>query len=144
MAELPAALRARYPDANTFVFGDSEALCDRLLALVRSGKKTATCGAVRDYTAEGEVLPVVGRRDVALEWDGRPALVIQTVEVTIRRFCDVDADFALSEGEDDSLEGWQRGHAAYFARNGGFTPELELVCERFVLVEDLAGTGESN
>lgn len=144
MAELPAALRARYPDASTFVFGDSEALCDRLLALVRSGKKTATCGAVRDYSAEGEPLPVVGRCDVALEWDGRPALVIQTVEVTIRRFCDVDADFALSEGEDDSLEGWQQGHAAYFARNGGFTPELELVCERFVLVEDLKGTEGSS
>ncbi len=143
MTEIPAALRARYPDATTFVFGDSEVLSDRLLALVRSGKKTATCGALRDYSAEGEVLPAVGRRDIALEWDGRPALVIHTVEVTIRRFCEVDADFALSEGEDDSLEGWQQGHAAYFARNGGFTPEMELVCERFVMVEDLGGEGRS-
>ena len=141
MPELPADLRTRYPDATTFVFGDSEAMSDRLLALVRSGKKRATCGAVRDFSADGDPLPVVGRRDIALEWDGRPALVIQTVEVTIRRFCDVDADFALAEGEDDSLEGWQEGHAAYFARNGGFTPELELVCERFVLVEDLRGDG---
>ncbi|MEO1204175.1 MAG: hypothetical protein AAFX10_15840, partial [Pseudomonadota bacterium] len=28
----------------TFRFGDSEALCDELLALVRSGRKTATSG----------------------------------------------------------------------------------------------------
>jgi uncharacterized protein YhfF len=36
-----------------------------------------------------------------------------------------------------SRQRWQQGHAAYFARNGGFTPEMELVCERFVMVEDL-------
>lgn len=131
-------LTTRYPDAQTFTFGDSQQLCDRLLALVRSGKKTATCGALREYQQEGEVMPSVGRRDIALEWDGRPALVIETVEVTVRPFCDVDVDFALAEGEDDSLEGWQQGHRAFFARNGGFDPKMELLCERFRLIEDLA------
>ena len=33
----------------TFKFGDSEELSDRLIALVREGKKTATCGALREY-----------------------------------------------------------------------------------------------
>ena len=84
-------------------------------------------------------MPVVGRQDIALDWDGNPALKIETIEVTIRRFCDVDEDFALAEGEDDTLEGWRRAHQAYFTRNGGFTPEMELVCERFRLVEDLKG-----
>lgn len=130
-----------YPDAKTFTFGDSRDLCDRLLELVRAGKKTATCGALRDF-GEGrfedgkEAFPIVGRRDIALNWDGSPALVIETVEVTVRRFCDVDADFALSEGEDDTLEGWQTGHRAYFERNGGWSPEMELVCERFKLIRD--------
>jgi len=31
-------------DAESFTFGDNETLCDELLELVRSGKKTATCG----------------------------------------------------------------------------------------------------
>ena len=131
------AVKARYPGAVTFTFGDNRALCDELLMLVRSGAKRATCGALRDFEA-GESIPVVGRRDIALNWDGVPALVIETVEVTIRRFCDVDADFALAEGEDETLEGWRNGHRRYFERNGGWSEEMELVCERFRLVEDLA------
>lgn len=132
------AAKARYPGAETFTFGDSRALSDRLLALVRSGAKTATCGALRDFHAEAEALPAPGRRDIALDWDGGPALVIETLEVTIRRFCDVDEDFALAEGEDDSLESWREGHRRFFERNGGWSPDLTLVCERFRLIEDLA------
>ena len=135
---LIAALQVRYPGAICFTFGDNRELCDELLSLVRAGRKTATCGALRDFKEEGEALPVVGRRDIALDWDGAPALVIETREVTIRRFCDVDEDFALAEGEDDTLDGWRAGHRRYFERNGGFDPEMKLVCERFRLIEDLA------
>ncbi|WP_208607973.1 ASCH domain-containing protein [Thioclava sediminum] len=123
----------------TFTFGDSRELCDQLLGLIRQGKKTATCGALTYFTEGGEDMPVEGRRDIALDWDGKPAVMIETVEVTIRRFCDVDEDFALAEGEDETLEGWRQGHQAYFERNGGFTPEMELVCERFRLVKDYQG-----
>ncbi len=137
-AEEIAALRTRYPGAVAFTFGDSRELCDRLLSLVRSGKKRATCGALRDFTEGGEALPQAGRRDIALDWDGRPALVIETTEVTLRRFRDVDAGFALAEGEDETLAGWQDGHRGYFERNGGWSEEMELVCERFRLIEDLA------
>ncbi len=119
-----------------FKFGDSRELCDELLALVRSGAKTATCGALRDFEA-GEPMPQVGRRDLALDWDGKPVLVIETTEVTIRRFRDVPEGFALAEGE-GSLEDWKQGHIAFFSRNGGFDPDMQLVCERFRLVEVLA------
>ena len=128
--------RARYPDAETFTFGDSEDLCVQLLALVRAGKKTATCGALRDFQADGEAMPVVGRRDIALNWDGSPALVIETCEVTLRRFREMDEAFALDEGENEDLAGWQRDHRAYFERNGGWSEDMELVCERFRMVED--------
>ncbi|KUJ79326.1 ASCH domain-containing protein [Ruegeria profundi] len=131
----------RYPGAQTFKFGDSAELSAELLALVRSGRKTATCGARRDYPDGSPDMPVVGRQDIALEWDGRPALVIETVEVSICRYCDVTEDFALAEGENETLEGWRRDHQRYFERNGGFEPEMELVCERFRLVEDLAVEG---
>ena len=82
-------------------------------------------------------MPVVGRRDIALDWDGAPALVIETRAVEVRRFCDVGEDFALAEGENDTLEGWRAGHRGFFERNGGFDPQMELVCERFRLIEDL-------
>ncbi|CAD0183529.1 hypothetical protein RUESEDTHA_00399 [Ruegeria sp. THAF57] len=128
----------RYPGAQTFKFGDSASMSAELLGLVRAGRKTATCGALRDYPDGSTETPMVGRRDIALEWDGRPALVIETLEVTVSRFCDMTEAFALAEGENETLEGWREDHRRYFERNGGFDPEMELLCERFRLIEDLA------
>lgn len=136
-----ADLERRYPGAQSFRFGDSEAMSDELLALVRAGTKTATCGALREFTQGGEALPEPGRRDIALNWDGTPALVIETISVEIRRWCDVTEDFALAEGENEGLEGWRADHRRFFERNGGFDPEMELVCERFRLIEDFGQGG---
>ena len=129
-------VKARYPDAETFTFGDNKALCDLLIGLVRSGRKTATCGAMRDFEENGETMPVVGRKDIALNWDGTPALLIETTDVSICKFKDVPEDFALAEGENGSHAGWAEDHMRYFERNGGFSPDMELVCERFRMVED--------
>jgi uncharacterized protein YhfF len=63
-------------------------------------------------------------------------LLIESLEVTQRRFCDVDESFALAEGENDDLEGWRRDHQEFFERNGGFDPKMTLVCERFRLVHN--------
>ena len=128
-------IKRRYPNAETFKFGDTALLSAELLGLVRAGQKTATCGALRDFQEGVEAMPVVGRQDIALNWDDTPAVVIKTEEVTVRRFKDVGADFALAEGENETLEGWQRDHRTYFERNGGWDPEMELVCERFRVVE---------
>jgi uncharacterized protein YhfF len=83
-------------------------------------------------------MPVVGRRDVVLDRKGRRAAVIETIDVDVRRFDEVDARFAHDEGEGDrSYEYWRDAHQRYFARNGGFSPDMMLVCERFRLVEVL-------
>lgn len=132
------AILARHPGAVAFRFGDSRALCDDLLARIRSGAKRATCMALANVERGEEPMPEIGRRDLALDWDGAPALLIETTEVTLCRFCDVGADFALAEGENDTLAGWQRDHRAWFERTGGWSPEMMLVCERFRVVEDFA------
>ena len=126
-------------NAVTFSFGDSPEMADDLLALVLAGKKTATCGPVRDFGPGGAEKPVVGRRDVILDGKGRPAAVIETVEVSYCRFDEVDEAFARDEGEGLlTLEDWSNGHKAYWERNGGWSPDMELICERFRLVEALA------
>ena len=130
-------IKVRYPDAVSFKFGDSAELCAELNDLVRAGEKTATCGPTRLYDRKPEEHPVVGRRDVALDWNGQPALLIETLELSTCRFQDVREDFALAEGENDDLEGWRRDHSAYFERNGGYSPDMMVICERFRLVEDL-------
>lgn len=124
---------AHYENAVTFQFGDSPELADELLALVLAGTKTATCGALRDFNAQ-EPVPEAGRRDVVLDGRGHPACVIETLSVLIQRFDQVDEAFAVAEGE-GPYEAWRDGHIAYFERNGGYAPDMMLVCERFRVVE---------
>lgn len=122
---------------NHFHFGDSEPLCEALLALVRAGKKAATCDSLAFYEQGGDQLPEPGRRDIVTHWDGTPALEIETTQVTLCRFDEVTEAFALAEGENDDLAGWRRDHEAYFRRTGAFSPRMTLVCERFRVIRDL-------
>lgn len=124
-------------DPVHFRFGDGRALCDALTALVLARAKTATCMPLRDVESGAKPMPVVGQRDVATDWDGDPVALIETLEVTVRRFDEVDETFALAERENDTLAGWRADHREYFERNGGWSPDMPLVCERFRLVQDL-------
>ena len=125
-------------ESVTFKFGDSEELSSWLISLVRQGKKTATCAGLHEFGPEGEAMPELGRRDIALNWDGTPALILETVELTQKRFCDVDEEFALAEGENEDLAGWRRDHQAYFERTGHFDEEMPVLCERFKVIYDFA------
>ena len=130
-------LNTKYPGAGSFKFGDSDAMNAELIALVRAGKKTATCGKASDFVDDPGALPVVGRRDIVTNWDGSPALVIETLSVERKAFDAIDEAFALAEGEDASHADWYKNHRTYFERNGGWTGDMEMICERFRLVEDL-------
>jgi len=128
----------RYPDAEVFSFGETAAECADMLARVRAGAKTATFGAMRDYLDGDDPMPEVGRIDIVLDWDGNPALVLETTEVKLRRFADVDAAFVSAEGEAISLADWAARHRAHFEAHGGWSPNMELVCERFRVIADFA------
>ncbi|SLN58209.1 ASCH domain-containing protein [Pseudooctadecabacter jejudonensis] len=128
---------ARYPHAIRGEYGDSEALCEHLVDLICAGTKTATCGALRDYEAEGSAIPAPGDIEIVLHWDDTPAAVVEMTDVTVQPFHAVTEDFALAEGENDSHAGWATGHRAYFERTGGWSPDLMLVCQRFKLIEVL-------
>jgi len=128
-------ISAKYPGLKTFMFGDSKELCDVLTALVIRGKKIATCEALSTYASGEEEMPVLGRVDLALTWEQKPAVAIRTIEIEIRMFSEVEEGFALDEGENTDLEGWRKDHQDYFERNGHFDLEMEVVCERFEVVE---------
>lgn len=130
-----AATGAALPDA-AFAFGDGPAMADELGALVAAGTKTATSSLAAEYERVDD-RPQVGGRDVVLDGAGDPICVIETTEVTSRRFDEVDAAFAYDEGEDDrSLAAWREAHERFFGRRCEllgltFDPGLEVVCERF-------------
>ena len=61
---------------------------------------------------------------------------IQITKVEIKRFCDIDEEWAKKEGEGDlSLAYWQKEHKEFFTKYyENFTTETKLVCEEFVLI----------
>jgi uncharacterized protein YhfF len=121
-------------------WGDSPRMADELGRLIKSGTKTATCSALWDYEAEGEELPEVGTKTVVLDGNGHALCIVETTEVEIRPYDEVDEQFAYEEGEGDrSLAYWREAHRNFFSRtlpNVGreFSPEMPLVCERFRVV----------
>ena len=121
-------------------WGDSPEMADELGARISSGTKTATCSALWEYEAEGEPLPEVGLKTIVLDGNGDPLCIVETTEVEVRPFDEVDAGFAYEEGEGDrSLEYWREAHWRFFSRT---LPNIEkvpamnmpLVCERFRVV----------
>ncbi|WP_439137201.1 ASCH domain-containing protein [Roseicyclus sp.] len=131
-----AEVKARYPGAETYRFGESAALSDALLSLVRAGKKRATCASDAEIAA-GEAPAVVGRCDIVLDFEDVPQLVTRTLELVRVRFCDMTEKMALMEGEDESLADWCAGHERYYRGLGIFDPDMWLIWERFEIVEDL-------
>lgn len=115
-------------------------MADELGHLIVLGIKTATCSAVWEWEAEGEAIPAPGRMAVVVDGQGRPLCVIETTQVQVRTFEQVDESFAREEGEGDrSLADWRAGHWAYFERNlAAFGKrvalDMPLVCERFRLL----------
>lgn len=121
----------RYRHLRSFAFGDSAALADQLLELVLKRVKTATCSTEDEPNTSSP-----GERWVVLDGRGEPRCVIETTEVTYRKFMEVDAAFAHDEGEGDrSLLFWREAHRMYFGRLGKFSEDMTLMCERFQLVE---------
>jgi len=133
-----AALLNRYPGAVSFTYGDGPELSAQILALIRAGRKTISCDALAAFHARGEALPKPGRTDIALNWDGTPALVIQTLAVDLIRFDQMPAALIPPQGEFTDLADWQKGYRAYLTRSGHFAPDATILVETFRLIEDLA------
>jgi len=121
-------------------FGDSPQMADELLKPVLSGLKTATCSAVWEWEHEGNPPPKPGLLSVILNGADEPKCIIETVEVTVKKYIEVDEVFARDEGEGDfTLEYWRAAHKRFFTRTlpaigREFTEEMPLVCERFKVV----------
>jgi len=121
-------------------WGVGSKMADELGTLIVAGTKTATCSALWEWEAEGESPPEAGTVTIVLDGRGEPIGIVETTEVTIRKYNEVDADFARDEGEGDlSLQYWRKAHKNFFSRilpeiGKEFNEEMPLVCERFRLI----------
>ena len=124
-----------YPDAHRFKFGDSREICAWLTKLALEGKKTGTCWALRD-TANGEPMLRIGDVAVYTDWDDNDVCAVEFTKIEIYRFDDVPEAFALSEGE-GTYDDWRKGHIQWLSRTGGWSPDMDIVCENFRVIEQL-------
>lgn len=130
------------PDApfQVWHFGNTPEMADELCNLVLEGKKTATGSLSSDYEKNPEDAPVLHGYSVVTDFDGKPKCVVQTTEVRVVPFNEVDAEFAFDEGEgDQSLDYWREVHWDYFSKSSVETGvelslEMPVICERFRLL----------
>jgi len=121
-------------------WGDNPTLADELGGLIASGKKTATCSSLWEWQARGEPIPEVGYLTVVLDGNQHPLCIVETVEINLCNYDQVDASFAYDEGEGDrSLPYWREAHWRYFSRvlakiNRQPAQDMPLVCERFKVI----------
>ena len=135
-----AAVSAADASYTSWQFGHGVEQGDRLVALVLSGRKRATTGALAVYKHEGDAVPRPGEFSVVTDGSGVARCVIRTTQVSTRAFDTVDEEFAYDEGEGDrTLAYWRDVHWKYFVRElAGIgqvaQPDMPVVCERFEVV----------
>ena len=122
-----------------WAFGATPEQADKLLALVLSGTKTATAGALWDYEAEGEELPAPGALGIVTDGRGVPHALVVMTQVEIVPFDEVSAKHAYLEGEGDrSLATWREVHEQFFrghaVHSHGFSRDMPVVLQRFAVL----------
>ena len=140
LATLPSDSPYRSKTYLSEGWGDGPEMADELGALIAAGTKTATCSALWEWEAEGESIPEPGLITIVVDGRGRPLCIVESTEVTVHKYNEVDADFARAEGEGDlSLGYWREAHRNFFSRylpkiGREFSEDMPLVCERFRLI----------
>ena len=135
-----ADLDPETPIYDIFHFDDNKSDANELADLVLQGKKRATASLLCEYGTGSQRPPQIGDLSIVTNWDGLPLCVIETTEVKVQAFQNVDEDFAADEGEgDQSLEYWKDAHWVYFERlcrklEREMSLEMLVVCERFQMV----------
>lgn len=127
---------------ETWHFEITEGAANYLLGLVLEGKKRATASSLWGYEIEGCPIPRIGDMSVITYWDGTPGCVIKTTNVRIIPYREITYDIAKLEGEDDTLESWQRNHKRFFTEEGKelgytFSEDMPVIFEEFEIVEVL-------
>lgn len=124
----------------SFHFCDNQSDADLCAKLVLARKKMASAPSVAELQLAGDPIPQVGDYAVITDWAGNAAAIIRTTSVEIKRFAEVDEEFARAEGEGDlTLEWWRTAHRSYYetvlaGSHHVVDADLEVVCERFELV----------
>lgn len=132
-----------YPDKkadDTYLAWQYGCAQDKLAQLTLQGTKTATASSYPVYKAENEPVPAVGDYSIILDSQNQAVCIIQTTQIDIVPFYQVDEEQAYLEGGGDrTLTYWREVHRTFFESemqsiHQEFTEDMLVVCERFKIV----------
>lgn len=129
---------ALMPDA--YPLGTTKEQADNCILLVKAGLKTASSGALAAYVHYGVPIPKKGDMAILTNWQGEAQCILQTTQVNIVPFNEIDEDYAMKEGEgDQSLSYWKEKHWEFFSKDLASFGEVAekdmmVICEEFELV----------
>ena len=122
-------------------FGPPGPLRDRLVALILSGRKTATSSLVSDYELECEPLPEPGELELLLDSNDRGVAVLETLAVAVVPLADAPWSQVVAEGEGHAtLAEWRRDHEEFWVASsltGQLDESTAVVMQEFRVVERL-------
>lgn len=140
LQSLPQAASDKKHYYEAFHFGNDERLANVCANLVMSGIKTATSSLLWEHEATGKPLPQVGDLSIVTDWNSEPVCIIETIELRIVPFNEVDERFVYHYGEGDrSMNWWHKNMWDYYSvecASLGRAPasDMPVVCERFQVV----------
>jgi uncharacterized protein YhfF len=140
VCEAPPLMEHRRPriDALRVIeFAEPGPLRDWLVALVTTGRKRATAALLSEWESAQDPLEV-GRRWAVVDSAGQRVAVVETTELRIGTFGDVDLEWIIDAGEgQQSVEQWREDYLDQYERTTGKRPALAtpVVYERFRLVQ---------
>ena len=103
---------------------------ERLIDLVQSGKKKATC-SIYDGTCDR-----VGSKSIITYDNEENACLIETCDNIVCKFNDVIWEVAKLEGETDTLEEWKEIHYNFFKSiDSSFNQNTVVLIEIFKLLD---------
>jgi uncharacterized protein YhfF len=125
---------------EAFYFGNTESSANSLAVLVLQGQKTATSSLLWTLEQENRPMLQVGDYSIVTTWDKVPVCIVETIELRILPFKDVDAQFAYDYGEGDRTFAWWKKHiwdyyvqeCAAIGRQA--TEDMPILCERLRVV----------
>ncbi|HLN12879.1 MAG TPA: ASCH domain-containing protein [bacterium] len=140
LQSLPPAQSQNKRYFEAFCFGNKERLANLCADLVVRRIKTATSALLWEHEATGKPVVQVGDLSIVTSWNGAPVCIIETLDVRMVPFDEVDEGFVYDYGEGDrSMEWWRTDMWEYYSEEcrslrRAPTSNMCVVCERFRVI----------
>jgi uncharacterized protein YhfF len=121
-------------------WGNSDELADSIARLIVSGEKTTTSSLLWSQEKQQWPIEKPGDKSIVLDSKKTPVCIVETVQVFIKPFDEVDAEFVYNYGEGDrTMKFWNQNMWEYYQQECvalGRTPEknMPMICPVFKVI----------